>query len=63
MEHTQNITQHNIPSNKRKKSGNRQVKKTDTSLDFLMNILLPDFLVFLVGISIGIGLMLYIFQL
>lgn len=37
-------------------------KKVDTSIRFVLDVLLPDFLIFVVGISVGIGLMLYLFQ-
>ncbi len=37
-------------------------KKVDTSIRFVFDVLLPDFLIFVVGISVGIGLMLYLFQ-
>ena len=40
-----------------------QMRRVDLSNSFFFNVLLPDFLMFVIGISAGIGLMLYLFQL
>ena len=38
-------------------------RKADTGMNFVLNVLLPDFLICVVGTYAGISLMLYLFQL
>ena len=36
--------------------------KKDSSLSFFLNVLIPDFIVFTIGVSLGIGIMIKVFQ-
>ena len=39
-----------------------RIGKTNADMNFVVDVLLPDFLVFAVGITAGMSLMLFLFQ-
>ena len=62
MEHFKYQSKLKINSNKMINDRVNRIRKADTSMKFMFDILLPDFLIFVVGITAGISLMLFLFQ-
>ena len=62
MKHTCNHSEFLKIRKDSRNSNKGQRNKADPTLNYVLNILLPDFLIFLVGIFSAISFMLYIFN-